>query len=1595
MKNINLLFLVLNIICGNHLAFAQISVPYTNCFDAPEDSLGWSHYALNGNDDWELGVPDGFNLDEPLSEPNVWATNLDGELSAESIMVLESPGFDLSDTNTVFRLGFAHQYNTYHYNGGNIDYSLDNGQTWMLLNGTDQEKNQWYTNNSCNALGGEPAWSGNYSSLFKFSYHSLGFLGGESNVKFRFKFGSSNNPREGWALDCFSIVENSPNVYGVQVSPVHATKTCDDITLETTLIYSAVLTPSFFNTVHYYWSVDDIFDPSDVFIDTKSGLVFGSGGWDLAIELPPNLYADTYYVFFQMDANNVLEESDETDNLGTAIVIIDSIYSTPYIEHFDNGNHLWKSKAHKNWNRTPGNVQKFEGTHSGSMVWSIIDPVDHYENYIESPYIDVSGSEPIVVSFWYRSTHDLGLLGPDKPIKYRVDCNDIYTHDAFSLPRARDNEWDFCVFFLPEHADTSDHIRLQIYNGYTSGCCYYGYNMVVDDVYAGPAKPDLSIERDKENYFVSNTSNTATLNYFLNNSGLKESPVSNTAFYWSLDSIFDSGDVLLGTKEELAMTDTQRVWTNFVYTKPTLNVGRYYIFYQLDVDNAVDEMREYNNEGYFVLYQQAPFAVPYFNDFETQIDGWRHNASLGKDEWMWSEPNGEVLNEAFSGEKGWITADTGQIARLSRMHLYSPVFDLSSSTNPVLEFDMKLDRVGYTNFAAYVNMSYSIDGGATWTVLDTASQSFNLWLFHMEYRDWDAQDELKRTGSSDLFYKDYEYFFPGYKYYNGRDIDRNTRFILDISFLVGLPDVQFRYNMSTEKMESNFGTVQEFPNEGAFIDNFSIKEAWVDLRVNDKKSLMISPLAEEIKFFMQIKNQGNYISNPGNTNFYLSSDTLLDASDFLLGSEGIPGIRPDLKQYVNLQYEGPTNLLDFAYLIYELDSNNTTTESNETNNIGYWPLGLGGVTNYPYLENFNDTIVDGWNYYVLHYSTGDYIKNSFRFRNMRVAGENDYELKNSGEMTTDHFDTNIPIEWVPYRILETPMFNFEDKDSIFLSFDLMCTGHNSISYDGGNFDYSTDGGNTWTLLVDDQGLISHNWYNYFILNVLGERGWHGEFPAPGLNYLDSTSYDLSFLKGEENVVFRFKYKSNTDSWAGSSARGMRIDDFKIVAHTVDYIALDSLVAISTSLSSPSFELSYNIANAGESAGRMSSTQFYWSVDSIFDALDQLLQVNSANPVASGNQLSFNVEITYPTPITQGTYYLFYQLDAGANLLETNESNNIGSFRIQFAQAPNYTIGGGSDSLNVSMTLNSFVFDYRIANIGDADGDNSNTGFYWSEDEVFDSSDPLALSIAENPILVSDTLFGTANIAYPVNINQNVYYLFYTCDSADDISEYSNDDNTAKVKVRFLSPEYSISSPVDSIILVSSVPSFDFTYKINNSGTENGIPSNTAFYWSTDDVFDSMDQSVQLIVEPIIALEDSLIGITTITYPTPVFQENYYLFFETDADNEIFEFSENDNRGHTKVVFDNSNAIAGDLASVLTMYVSDHTVYLNCTNSAHTGEYKLSLYSNAGSLIFSRIIELTNGLNIQVLPDEIPTGVYVLSLEKGKSLLTQKIVLKSE
>ncbi len=1359
------------------------AVPFTNTFDNwPIDTLGWSHYAISGTDDWQVGIPNNSTyFSGACTSPYAWGTNLTGNFAANSNRALETPFFNLTNTGQHMAFSFQHKVNKYNsLNQFKLEYKIGANGVWQLLDNTLSNKKNWQNSSGFST----------YYATWRTSAIDLFFIQGQDSVKFRFRLSSQNSDGNGWLIDNFSI---QPEYYNVTAVPGDTIKGINSLftnfNVTSNYNFNNQYSNSYYLTDRFYFSNDNILDAGDYFLGEVNHWVGSTiSNWNNTFSLPVGLNAGSYYIFYEYDVNDSIVENNENDNVNFAVLVLDSIYTTNYVEDFDTSIYVWNSNLNVNnsqWKRGDPNNWHLEDPRSGNNAWFSGIQVTN-ENYLESPYLDLSNSVNNSICWWYktsRNNYNPSYFYLQKPTFGTTSISTPYFYSPNSvagynvpIPKTRYYGWDcHCEDLTNYDGEQSTKFRFLAYGKIEP---INLDQVLIDDVYIGEKKPDAGIGGEQDNRFTASSLSTDTLNYLMFNSGLQQLPTTTTEFYWSNDSILDGTDIYLGSEIEPAINDTSFMLRKFEYSKPTTLEGEYFIIYILDAGNMVNEMREYDNIGYFKIYQTYQSSLPYSNNFETSIQGWRHNATLGEDNWEWDVPSGTILNSAFSGQKAFCTNASGNTSFKSRMHLYTPVFDMTQLVHPVLEFDLfnAFTSSGYSLWPFNMgNMMYSVDGGNSWKVLKTESDSYKKWYSQTTFESISGieQTSYVEYPYGEILYMKNAPFFGNYYSYQGRDydIDDTYHYVIDLEHLKNEKQIQFMIVYANH----------DAPVEGMLLDNFEIKEASIDLMVQSHKKLMVSSSDKQLKTFFYIKNNENYISDSTSIRIYVSEDTLLDVNDFFLHQEIVPKITPYKKHLINLVMNTPSNYGQYNYLIYELDEGNYSIEVDESNNIGYLDLAMDTATNYnyPILFDFESEEIDGWTWW--HDSTGYYHGHRFRHKTINP----DYlNYPEDGIWFLDPIDLlgySTMYSGYPRHHLEPPSFDFSELSIIEMTFDYISVGSmmSGSNSQGGNISYSIDGGENWIILDQSQDPYAENWYNQSsVASLNGEPGW-GYKP----NWTHA-KYNLSFLGGQSNVRFRFNWRSEFRT-SSQGMHGFRLDNFKIDGKYNDLKASSTHPTISIDPNTEqSFPLTYEIENIGYSDVPISKTNIYWSTDTILNVGDSLLYTIPENIFNENSTFTGLQTIHFPTPILQQDYYVLYFTDADSTLNESNETNNLGWWKINFLDTSHVDLESIPliSPVFTDIFSNWFYFEFDYSNNGNFISDSALVTVHWSEDQLLDISDILLYNIHEPRLDPTDYITHAGNIYFPHPILQTTYYLLISTDVNDQNLESNENNNFISVEV---------------------------------------------------------------------------------------------------------------------------------------------------------------------------------------------------------------------
>ena len=140
-------------------------------------------------------------------------------------------------------------------------------------------------------------------------------------------------------------------------------------------------------------------------------------------------------------------------------------------------------------------------------------------------------------------------------------------------------------------------------------------------------------------------------------------------------------------------------------------------------------------------------TFPYLEGFESTDGSWYARGSNSS--WQWGTPAKTIINKAANGTKAWVTSLTGNYKNNELSYLYSPCFNLSGLTQPVLSFShiFKLEDGVPSD---YNWIEYSDNGGVTWNRLGFNSVGTNWYNDPTGKKQWRTSLTTWHVASTDI-----------------------------------------------------------------------------------------------------------------------------------------------------------------------------------------------------------------------------------------------------------------------------------------------------------------------------------------------------------------------------------------------------------------------------------------------------------------------------------------------------------------------------------------------------------------------------------------------------------------------------------------------------------------------------------------------------------------------------------------------------------------------------------------------------------------------------------------------------------------------------
>jgi Subtilase family/Secretion system C-terminal sorting domain len=164
------------------------------------------------------------------------------------------------------------------------------------------------------------------------------------------------------------------------------------------------------------------------------------------------------------------------------------------------------------------------------------------------------------------------------------------------------------------------------------------------------------------------------------------------------------------------------------------------------VSNPTDNYRNNDSSGDYTI-QTTPLInqYPYLEGFESNNGYWYTNGQ--NDSWQWGKPAKKIIHKAANGSNAWVTNLTGNYNDNEYSFLYSPCFDLTSLTKPVLSFS-HIFQTEDDCTCDFHWVEYSLDD-STWTILGNAASGVN-WYDDASMNTWQLSDTIWHVSSYDI-----------------------------------------------------------------------------------------------------------------------------------------------------------------------------------------------------------------------------------------------------------------------------------------------------------------------------------------------------------------------------------------------------------------------------------------------------------------------------------------------------------------------------------------------------------------------------------------------------------------------------------------------------------------------------------------------------------------------------------------------------------------------------------------------------------------------------------------------------------------------------
>lgn len=1158
-----------------------------------------------------------------------------------------------------------------------------------------------------------------------------------------------------------------------------------------------------FSNIGFYLSTDAIFDAGDTYLNFSSGGVLAAGGSSYrssVLTIPAGTTPGSYYVLYFADYTSQVVESIESNNVNSLPITI----VAPVIDL------TITSQSNPASGAAGANILALCNISNSGTTSSTFSNVGYY---LSVDAIFDAGDT-------YLGFYSGGVLAAGATATRNL---------TLTIPAGTANGNYYILYFADY---TNQVIELNETNNVSSFPIMIAAPFV-DLVITSPSNPIGA---------VAGTSIAVTCNIY--NNGNSTATSSNVGYYLSVDSLFDAGDTYLQSYAGGTLTAGTASARNTSLTIPLATAtGNYFILYYADYSSMTVESNESNNVSGVAIAIGPGSGTTYFVPFT----GTNSVTAC----------SGVVYDHAgtsnySNGANGTLTINPGTPGSFVALSFtsfvlesccdYLRIYDGTSTAAPLigtwggtsspgniyatgasgaLTLYFTTDgSVTYSGFSANISCVTSvpqsdlvIQSGNTVTPSTTISQgatanvqcyianqggsnasSSNIGYYLSVDTVWDASDTyLNNLAGAALG--------AGLSSYRASTITIPAGTVPGNYYVLFYADYT---NLISETIETN--NVRRTA--------VTITAANVDLVINSQAlSASSVPAGTAVVASCYIFNQGNSVASSSNVAYYLSVDTVWDASDVYLNYTAGGTLAASGSSLRNSSVTIPlATTPGNYYVIYFADYTNLVVESIETNNKKYLPISV------------NASFVD--------------------------------------------------LRMINYYLSSTTVARGSSVNAY------------SYVFNQGNISSSTSNVGFY-LSIDSLWSASDVYLNSFSGGVIAAAAYS--------NRAVSTTIPAGTTPGNYYILYYADYTNL--SAESNESNNVSATPITITNQEIDLLTLAPYSLSATLLAGTSVSVGATIFNAGNTASGSSNIGFYLSLDSLFDASDTYLSSLAGSSLAGGINAARNSTITIPSATAPGDYYILFYSDYSGVVTESDETNNVNFYGISvtpslvdlYVLSP--TLGATSVLAGSSVMGYSYIY-----NQGNSPVTYSYTGYYLSTDTVWSASDVFITSYTGGALAANTSNYRSSSLLIPaITPNGNYYILFYA-DYSSLVLETIETNNVSYVPLIVGNPfvDLTITSATATPLSMVAGSVVSLSCNINNIGTASSASSNVGYYLSVDSVWDASDVYLNNSSGSTLAAGSFANKISNVTIPVATTPGNYYILYYADYLNGVVESIETNN-----------------------------------------------------------------------------------------------------